>query len=41
MYGTNMTEDDFNHVDLNGDGEISGEEAATAAKEYIDSKLKK
>ena len=41
MYGHNMTDDDFNHVDANADGEISGEEAALAAKEYMDSKLKK
>merc|ERR1711963_632472 len=41
MYGHNMTDDDFNHVDGNADGEISGEEAALAAKEYMDSKLKK
>ena len=40
MYGHNMTDDDFNHVDANADGEISGEEAAVAAKEYMDTKLK-
>ena len=35
MYGSSMTEDDFNYVDSDDDGQISGEEAAAAAEEFM------
>jgi len=34
MYGHNMTNDDFNHVDANADGEISGEGCPCCKRVY-------